>query len=509
MGPRQPLRQRSARPLARLATRDFDPTGAALTVEPPPAGAYDPLAPVASPWNALPPAANPGAAAPHPAALRDLADRAGMQVAVLRATLDEAIRLDRAIDAKSDDLVRRLEQAGRFEREMDRRLEAAGRSVGVLDHAAAALTSLEKVIAELRGTQTGAEEAFRRELTARETRFQQQLVEQEARIARLIEQHADAASQRLREHTEAFAARLSEISDQAQTSLTDARTAADRARDEAARAAADMEARIRAETDRLTAALDRQAAQAQARVALVLDESAGRIADLERTAARVGITADERLEKVCDRAAAVLGYDPRQVWMGSEPTSSPATGSLADLTQRAETAAKTAEESLLRIAVATDRAVETNSRLEVSIAQAGDVKAGEQILAEIADAEQRLTALRDDLESMASSVRYNLSQAQQAEGILAKTIDRARDKAHTLENAMDQVTQQAGSMVQVARDVAGLVLRAEQAHQTLAASVTAATEPAPPATTRLRPRRAPFGPPRGAHDDEDTNAAAA
>lgn len=508
MGPQLP-RTRHSRPIARLASADFDPTGSVLLADPTGPGAFDPLAPVASTWGSAPPAGGVVASTPHPAALRDLADRAGVQVALLRATLDEAIRLERAMDAKSDDLARRLEQAGRFEREMDRRLEAAGRSVGVLDHAAAALTGLERVIAELRGTQAGAEEAFGRELAAQEARFRQRLAEQESRIDRLIEQHAEAVGARLQEQTEAFAARLAEVSDQAASSLAEAQANADSARDEAARAATAVESRLGAEADRLSAALDRQAAQVQARVAVAMDDAAERIADLERTAASAGVTASQRLEAECDRAASVLGYDPRRAWAGGEPEVSPRRDSLADLVERAESAAKAAEDALLRVNVATERAGESRARLESAIEQAGDARTGRQVLEEIAEAEHRLTALRDDLESAASSVRYNLSQAQQAEGILAKTIDRARDKVHSLDHAMDQVTEQAGSMVQVARDVAALVLKAEQTREALGAEVAAAEDrPAGAVASRIRPRRAPFGPPRGAHED-DGNAAAA
>lgn len=504
-----PSHQRTARPLARVSSTGFDPTGAALLAGLPKAGVYDALAPVVSPWSPAPTTIGSETTVPHPTALRDLADRAGVQVAVLRATLDEAVRLDRAIDAKSDDITRRLEQAGRFEREMDRRLEAAGRSVGVLDHAAAALAGLDRVITELRGTRADAEEAFRRELAAQEARFRQQLAEQEARITRLIEQQAETTAARLQERTEAFASRLAEVSHQAATSLTEAQANGDRARDEAARAASDIGVRISAEADRLGAALERQAAQVQARVAVTIDDAAERIADLERTGASVGAAAIERLEEVCERAASVLGYDPRKVWTGAEPDVAPRRDSLADLADRAEMAAKAAEDALLRVVVATDRAGESRAKLESAIAQAGDARTGHQVLAEIAEAEQRLSALRDDLESTASSVRYNLSQAQQAEGILAKTIDRARDKVHSLDHAMDQVTEQAGSMVQVARDVASLVLKAEQTREALAAEVAETdAHPDSAVASRIRPRRAPFGPPRGAHEDDGSAAAA-
>jgi hypothetical protein len=481
----------------------------------------DPLAPVVSPWSVAPPAAGTAdPAVPHPTALRELADRAGLQINILRHTLDEAIRVDRAIGGKANELAQRLEQAGRFEREMDRRLDAAGRSVGILDHAANAVAALEKVITEMRTTHVSVEEGFRRELAAqqerteqqlaeREARFSEQLAEQERRITRLIDQYAEAAGLKLQEHSEAFAARLAEISDQGVRALHTAQAHVAAAESEAMRLRDNMERGLKAEVDQLASSLERQSAQVQARVCIVLDEASQRVAELERTAARVGVTANERLEKVCDRAAAVLGHDPRKIGMGVEPHNNPASNSLADLTERAETAAKLAEEHLLRLSVASDRAGEIEMKLKVAIEEVGSIKTGQQMIDEAAAAEQRLGSLRDDLESMATSVRYNLSQAQHAEAILGKTIDRARDKVHSLDHAMNEVTQQAGSMVQVARDVASLVMRAEQAREALTTTIEAAADKPAESATPIRPgaRRAPFGPPKQVRGDD--NAAAA
>jgi hypothetical protein len=77
---------------------------------------------------------------------------------------------------------------------------------------------------------------------------------------------------------------------------------------------------------------------------------------------------------------------------------------------------------------------------------------------------------------------------------------------------MDQVTEQAGSMVQVARDVAGLVMRAEQAREALTTVVETAAAPEPGAAKPIRAaqaqgRRAPFGAPKQVRGDD--NAAAA
>lgn len=441
------------RPLARLELNGFDPSGEALIA--------DVLAPVADGWSLDPVTGH------EQTSLAELSSRAAIQIASLRTSIDEAMRLDRAAGNRAMELAQRLEQGVRFEREMDRRLEAAGRASQVLDHAATALTGLEQVIVELQSARGGAEESLRRELEGQKVRFEQRLADVEARAAARLEQHTRAMEATLAQHVEAIAARLNDVSDQAARSLDAARAGADAAESEARRVSIRIEQDVRTETDRLDAMLQRNSAAAQARVQVLLDGAAQRLDELERTASRVGASSTERLEKACDRAAAVLGYDPRRLW-AEESASRPAQNSLADLTQRAEAAARDADQAVIRLGVATERAGESESRMTQAIERIGELKSAEILLAQTAEAEQRLTALCDDLESTATSVRFNLSQAQEAELILGKTIDRARDKVQGLDRAMDQVTDQAQSMVSVARDVAGLVMKAEQARMALA-----------------------------------------
>lgn len=472
--PARPQRPSRTRALARLDLTGFDPSGEALVA--------DVLAPVADGWSAEPPRGD------EHATLAELSSRAAIQIAALRTALDEAARLDRAAGSRAVELAQRLEQGARFEREMDRRLEAAGRAGQVLDQAAGALVGLEQVIAQLQSARTGAEEALRRQLDGLHARFEQRLADVEARAAARLEQHTRAMEATLAQHIEAIAARLNDVSDQASRSLEAARAASDTAESEARRLAVHLEQGVRTEADRLDALLQRNVAAAQARVQVLLDGAAQRLEELERTATRVGATSTERLEKACDRAAAVLGYDPRCHW-ADESVTRPAQNSLADLTQRAETAAHDADQAVIRLGVATDRAGEAEARMTQAIERIGELKSAETLLAQTAEAEQRLTALCDDLESTATSVRFNLSQAQEAELILGKTIDRARDKVQGLDRAMDQVTEQAQSMVSVARDVAGLVMKAEQARtalsQTLALAEADRDSAVPPPAGRV------------------------
>jgi len=468
------------RTVARLNVGDFDPTGPAYRA------GVDVLAPIASDWSAAVVSPECPRSAAEQSSHGDLTARAALQLASLRAALDDAIRIDRAVGNKTAELARRLEQGLRFEQDMDRRLAEAGRSGQVLSQAGVALAGLERIVAELRGAHAGAECAFRVELAAQQARFDKRLVEHETRMCELLDRHTEAAAARLSEHSEAFAARIAEVSEQAQRALESAHLSSGAAQGHAMRLAANIERNVMAEANRLAAMLERQGAQVQARVALLVDGAAERLADLEQTGAACARAATEQVEALCDRAAMVLGHDPREKSDDAGVVSSHAPQSLAQLTERAEAAAHAADEAVLRISVATQRAE-----------QVGAV-------------EEQVGKLRDECEAMAKSARSNLAEVQQAEAILGKTIDRARDKAQTLDGAMDQVTEQARSMVEVARDVASLVLRAEQATGELAAAMeqTAQQQDAderPRAAGRIR--RAPFGPPQAPRDEESAQAA--
>lgn len=462
---------------------------ARLPIGPTPDPAFDPavpdlhpLEPVPSPWpDAAAPAVNSDAANAQATDPHQLASLAAVQLGSLRSALDQAARFDAALDHRASQLAQRLDQARRFEREFDRRLEAAARSTTILDQAGVALSGLERVVSELRSTGETMTTSFQRQLEAHRAHIESLLAEQR----------------------EAFAARIAEISDQAARSSEPARAAAAEAESEAARIRARLSCNLRAEADLLSAALERHGAQINARTAIALDDAGQRVAELERAAERAATTAAEHLERCCEHAARALGHDPRQAWLGAEPHTSPAHGSLADLAARAESAARAADEALIRLSVATDRAAQIEARMTAIAEQFGAIE----------QTETRLTALRDDIEAAASSVRHNLALAQQSEAILEKTVDRARDKAQSLDRAMEQVTDQATSMVQVARDVGGLVIRAETARQALSETIARAESAASPTPAaahqidRARVRRAPFGPPRPHEDGE--NAAAA
>ncbi len=350
--------------------------------------------------------------------LRDLSDRAAVQVGALRQTLEVAVRLERAMGSRSSHLANQVDQAAKISAQLDHRTQTVSEMGAVLDRATTLLSSLEAVMANRHAAQATNE------------RWMQD---------------------RLTEQREAFAARLAEL---------DAKAAA------------------------YGAEFERRAAATSARVSLLLDDAGQKLADLEANATRVGAAARDRIERACEAAAAVIGHDPR-----SADTNKPASGSLADLVARSEVACTNTDESILRLSAMSELAAQAEARLGKSITEAqryGD--------------EQSLASLRDDLESVAASVRYNLSKAQQAEATLAGVVQQSAmcvtglDQA--MDQAMDQATDQAAGLVQVARDVAGLIVQAERTRDTLADRI----ERANPAA-RAQPKRVVLGAPRPRIDD--------
>lgn len=241
-----------------------------------------------------------------------------------------------------------------------------------------------------------------------------------------------------------------------------------------------FEALLEAQSARLeqrAADVERSAAAASARIAIATDQARVSLAELEAESNRIGAAARERLERACESAAAVLGHDPRRA-----DGSRPASGSLADAVGRAEAATEHAAEAALRLSALAERAAQADANLNQSLEQA---RAFEQSQADLrraveqrADEEARLAALRDDLESVAASARYNLSQAHQAEASLLRAAEHAASRTERLERAMLDATDQARGLVQVARDVGGLIRQADQVrrglHPQLAAPSAAA-----------------------------------
>lgn len=370
-----------SRGVARLDLSSFDPTGESLADLAPSPAAADPRRSSDGRTDAL-------------------TDRAAIQLAAFRRTIDEAALAEHSLARRADDLSARLDQGARFITELDSRLNATAPAAALLDRAQSALVALESVLTQLRDAHDG------------QTRC----------IESKLEHHRTLVESAVKSHDESLRSRLAEIERNALAA---------------------------------GATIERQSAALTARASILADNAHEQFNELEAAATRVGAAARERLERACESAAAILGHDPR-----SSSESAPTPGSLADLTARAESAAEATDEAILRLSAMTERADETEARIARLLEQAqrfGD--------------EQSLTTLRDDLESVAASVRYNLSQAYQADAALLSRIEQSSSRLANLDRAMEQATQQATGLVHLARDAARLAQHAEQVRTDLASTL--------------------------------------
>lgn len=443
--------------------------------------------------------------------MMDLTAKAAVQVSALRRLLGEAARLDDAVAAKSTDLAQRLDQGIRLNGEMDRRLAAVKDASAACTQAAATIAALQSLVGRVESVQRSSEDRFFAQLKEAEARVESQRLEFEQRTAEhaaklrqqqerfendleqvqkihreqlaaaqagfasLIEEHVRQHQVRLEQQREAIDARIAALTETAHRAMETSAAAATMAQGHVDGAIAKVEEAVRDRCQQLSADLDRQAAQTQARAALVLDEAAERTKKLEETAARVAVVGAERLSKTCDRAAAVLGFDPREVWIGVNPVAIPLHGSLADITQRAELAVKNSDEAILRLSAMTDRAMGVRGEVEEAVKSVEGTKdlhveETQRLFAQIEqtkEAEQRLTMLSERFETLASGVESRIAVAQHADSQLNVVIAQAQSRVQSLDTAMDQATQQASNLVSVAKDVASIVVQAEQARAAL------------------------------------------
>lgn len=443
--------------------------------------------------------------------LMDLTSKAAVQVAALRRLLGEAARLDDAVAAKSTDLAQRLDQGIRLNGEMDHRLMAVKEASAACTQAATTIAALQSLVARVESAQRLSEERFFGQLKQMESRVEGQRAEFEQRIAEhaaklrqqqerfendleqvqkihreqlaaaqagfagLIDEHMRHHEGRLEQQRDAINARIAEVTETAHRAMEASAAAASMAQGHVDGAIAKVEEAVRGRCQQLSADLERQAAQTQARAAVVLDEATERTRKLEETAARVAVVGAERLNKTCDRAAAVLGFDPREVWIGVNPVAIPLQGSLADITQRAELAVKNSDEAILRLSAMTDRAMGVRGEVEEAVKSVEGTKdlhveETQRLFAQIEqtkEAEQRLTTLSERFETLASGVESRIAMAQHADSQLHVVITQAQSRVQSLDTAMDQATQQASNLVSVAKDVASIVVQAEQARAAL------------------------------------------
>lgn len=467
---------RSALPVSRTARSVTRPVKIDLTGAP---GRADPLAPMV-PWgvaaaargaepanlaaqvagdevwgNGMSGGFGAGGSAGH-VPLSDLVDKAGAQLVTLRRTLDDAAAADRIVRAHMTDLMQRMQQGQRFGAEFDQRLVSAGKAAGMLEKAAATLQGLEAVVDQIRNAQGAMEQRVYQKLAEHETSVQARL---------------DAVTARY----EAMLARIDGAATEAQV--------------RAAERVDELERGVKADLDALTATIDRRAAQTQARTSVILDSASDRLDTMDRQAAELGGRAAREVEALCEKAARLLGHDPRAA-QGAEP----AVGSLGHAVARAEELIAGVDDSAVRIAAGRTAAEHTIEKLESvrlaaeSVAENGmmrqeslrqsieaalertrEVDASlQRALVAQADAVQKsdqastlLLRQREDLGAIAEAGRYHVEQARSAEASLRAEIESASVRSASLKRAVEDVSDQAANLVGLARDVAVLIARAE------------------------------------------------
>lgn len=232
------------------------------------------------------------------AGLADLVDRASAQLMIIRRTLDEASTLGNAARRESETLSSRIGQARQASESLQDNLKQTASALRVLDRAADSVRALEDVLGRIRALREAladqVEQAAAAQNEAIEARFARTEREWTARITRL----ESLMNERLGEAERTIPARMSLIEsaaiveiERAKQDLLTRAGEVERANDDAARKA-------RAEHDRLNAALERQAAQAQARVSLLVDRAQEQLGDAERRAETLAAAGKDRAREI-------------------------------------------------------------------------------------------------------------------------------------------------------------------------------------------------------------------
>ena len=382
--------------------------------------------------------------------LSDMVDRASAQLLILRRTLDEAGTVSRQVRQTTTDLTQRLDHGQRLKTEIDQRLQAAGAASGVLEKASITLRGLEQLVSQIRVASGALEQKI---------------------SAKLAEQAA-TFDRKLAELSDRFNARIAQIT--AESELV----------------ASQAEHKLKTDTDRLGAEIDRRVAQVQARSSLVLDSASDRVQTLERQAEHLGGVITQRVETMCSEAARVLGHDPR-----AQPREEPTPGSLAERLTTTRALIKEAEDASIRLASLLGETEQASKRVrnageeardaidnvaslrEKAVAQvehalsrvheldASLLDAGERhakAIDRMTEANTQLATLREDLGTMASAFGYHISQARDAQQSLSQTCSKAGDQIRTLDDAAAHVARQAQSLVALARDAATLIAQAQK-----------------------------------------------
>lgn len=439
--------------------------------------------------------------------LGELVERSHSQVIVLRRALQEAAELEQAAGAKSTELHQRLEQGKRFVTDFDQRLSAAAKASVVLDAAAQALRGLEQLLGQLRAVQTSAQQAFSEQLELSLTGIQSKLDEAQQHVQTQFDEHVEdvvaqmsaklrACEDRMAEQERRFEERLNQMQAKIDDTTGKVDHAHQRVADQIAASWSGIEKQIGELHDRMSADLDRGVASAQARVSIVLDSAAERVNIMESQGERLAGEIADRVEQMCRQGVRVLGIDPRTGSADQAPDNSlmgvleasremisasdAAAIRLGAILGRADDAVTQVNSAVVaaeqistdrlgdteRIAQAIDQGVRKLAEFEAALLQA--TTRHQSSLSELTKVRDALGTARADLEAMATaaqyhaqSVRENEERLDAARRMADTSAETARVRAESLDRAMTQVTQQAEAMVELARDVASLVARAQ------------------------------------------------
>ncbi len=414
--------------------------------------------------------------------MADMADRASAQLAILRKAVDEAAHADHAVRTHVGELTQRLAQGQRFAAELDERMIRAGKAAGIVEKAASALGALQMAVQQVRTAQDAVTKPF-----------EAKLVEQERILAERLAQQEAAFEQRMARQQEVFERRIGELSATFEETISRAVRDSDMVREHSERAIGEHRRAIVSETEQVCAAADRHIAQVQSRGSLILDGVADRMDVLTQQCDRIGKDAQANLDAMCERAARILGHDPR-----SDFASEPRLGSLADAATRADALVLGVNEAVVRIATLrsdaeqvlrrlvdvrdeAERVIEDRlprldtlrTTLDEANAQATMMQQTlDDALHQQADAADKsasasmlLGRQREDLAAVAEAGRYHVEQCRAAADALREMIEQAGAQGAELDRAAAAVRAQAENMVELARDAAALVAKARATAQ--------------------------------------------
>lgn len=419
--------------------------------------------------------------------LGELIDRAASQTLVLRRAVDEAAAGDRSLRRDLQELANRLEQGQRFAGEFDRRLAEAGQAAVVLEKASGALRGLEQVVEHIRAAQSQVHARFEQKLDEARAQFERRLRERESELdARLIK-FQETTERRIADLVAMYDGALERITAQAQAAEQSSQTHT-----------AELRRRATEQGERLAQTIDRHAADAHARVSVILNSASDRLRTLEVEAEGITGPARAAMDRMCQDAQKLLGIDPRtpdiiDITPGSlaaaiaearalvervdsakdnvdayTAQAQAATAQLERVCEQARSISTAAAPELVSlqdaVISAIDQARQAQAKLDAALTAQDQAR-------QVADAgSTRLATLREDLDTMSAAARYHVAQAQQAGEVLRTVIEQAETTRTSLATSIEEAAGTSKALIDVGRVVGELIAKAPAAPSTPASA---------------------------------------